>query len=601
MRRTKKKNKIDLQKMKKFTMQRLTAESTLKFSLFFDIAFNLKCEGEYRTNEGVLNYLDDLSYSVFKDAISLGNDSDFNFFGYRGNYLNNGPNDKQNEDLSILQDRFSFWEHIIHQDCILSAFDILRKLIGESYRMGPSDFTYITNRSFIDDLNETDTTPKGFDAVIHGLDYLTQKEETCGKSGNDHPYYKLGTKNGIPFINEIKASSRDPLTNKIHSVQKRTQKLQDQIKESGLSTRPLYLFPPEEANPGNISIQENIDPYSFLSQMEFYSLLPERRNSNKDGISSNIAPVINAYSEQPFDNGNYKEYCECIKYILKFINSDTLIESVNADDMHKNKMLPSDIIYLLSQIEKVFAPLTINCIYQNIAKTANTPVNLCDQKSINLISQCLRLPNVFSRQYILQMAIDTIAYHDDYNFKDDDFLSQKLKEQDSVAFKVHPRDPSRRHVQSILDNWFDDYRVMMDYLIDIFFPVCENYFFCALWDGVKSMLPEGTDADVAVKMYKILRCYLNNDEKRHTLFATEDVIINSEPPLTGFDEKKITRPVFGMFKDFDSKIYKDCLVAHKNTYKDHIMDPFISIDYFNKISPGIKEMIQTDIVLKILT
>jgi len=564
--------------MPEFSKRLQQSENVLEYSLYLNEALHLNIESISKDNIGeCINKITDTIWNDYKTFV---NDGDLNFFGYKGSYTN-----KKDLDLSLLSTRVVFWEHALKQHAIISAFDKLRKVIGESYPLSQSKRIRVSNYT----LEKSDTTD--FDKYHHGFDFLTMEN-----NGKPLPWLYLTTteNDSIQIISNETVCQKMPrgdssLYNKNaknHICRIRT--LNNNIEESGLKITPLLLSP--AINPG-------LRPESLFSLLEFYNFTVNRQLK-----PSGILPILDAHkTKKAFSPTQYNKYIVSVNHLLasiaaKDIDKDSITYDSNCSNTARNLNL-SDKIYLRYQIEKVFAPSTINCLYQNAVATKDEVYDLSDQKNINLLAACLRLPNVFTRQYILQMAIDTITKHHDYSFKESDFFMKKRESSDSIMSYARTK---HNHLSEFYKMviWSYQYRNAMNYLTQILFPVHENYFFCALWNIIKNAHPHNTDAQIVVEMYKLLQYYLNNPEYVAELFATDDVIINSLPKLNGFKPDNIIHPLFISGKKVDTTLYKHCLIAHTLTYKDELIPDFISLSYLDKIAAKPHRQIQDFYILE---
>ena len=149
----------------------------------------------------------------------------------------------------------------------------------------------------------------------------------------------------------------------------------------------------------------------------------------------------------------------------------------------------SDKIYLRYQIEDIFSPVMIDCIYRNIFPTVATSFSMDDQATINLLSSCLTLPNVFTRQYIFQMGMDTIIKHPDYDFGASDFFSQYQIDTRAIVISARTKTNYLRR-QMNLSIFLNQYVNFVNYLGHMLLPVYENYFLILLWNSVRNTFPE---------------------------------------------------------------------------------------------------------------
>lgn len=577
----------------KFSERLHHSEIVLEYSLYLSKALhpNTSTGCNQISKNNITNYLDKITDDIWNDFQTFTGDKDFNFFGYKGSYDN-----KEDLDLSLLSTRSTFWEHALKQHAIISAFDKLRKVIGESYVLSPTERVRVSNFTLKHDNTEN------FDKYHHGFDFLTMTN-----TSESLPWLNLTVRenNTIPTISNKSncqyAFARDNslYCENAQNHKRRIEALNARIKKAKLSIEPLYLSP---------SIGSNPRPETLFSLLEFYNFTVNRHAKESSKVFG-ILPILNGHTpEKNFSSIQYNKYITSVNHLLASVAAKEIDKnSVTYDYDSSNtacKLNLSDKIYLRYQLEKVFAPSTINCLYQNTVTTKDKIYALNEQNTINLLASCLRLPNVFTRQYILQMAVDTISKHYDALDKDSDFFTKKME---SPALIMTLSRTKYNHLNEFykMDTWVRRYRNAMSYLTQILFPVYENYFFCALWNTVKIAHSKYTDAQIVVEMYKLLQHYLNNQENVENLFATDDIIINSLPKLDGFELNNIIHPSFILAeeagkagKGVDHILYKHCLIAHTLTYKDELTPDFISLPYLDKIANKPHKQIQDLYILE---
>lgn len=169
------------------------AEKVLEYSLYLGTALHPGKNNNFCiSKENFPDYIETLSKEIWNDCHAFVNGGEFNFFGYKN----------MAEDLSELYCLQSFWQHALKQDAILFAFSTLRKVIGESYFMSPSERSKLANFTITDD--------EMIDKRHHGFDFLV-------KNGNPQT--------GLPWI-ELKADTDGV----IHSVVNARQKGNNSLK-----------------------------------------------------------------------------------------------------------------------------------------------------------------------------------------------------------------------------------------------------------------------------------------------------------------------------------------------------------------------------------
>ena len=593
--------------MENFSECRREAEKVLEYSLHLGTALHPdKREGFSNLNKDFSAYLESLSDKIWEDCHTFVNGGNFNFFGYKTD---------TEEDLSMLWYHPPFWKHILKQDAVLFAFTTLRKIIGESHVMSPYERIVIGNSTIKEE--------EMIDIYHHGFDFLTTRKGIS--TGCPWITLDVDCNNNIPTIlknkSEYKHLSDDllnePLLHNSQNYIRRIQTLNRNLKNAQISIAPLFL---------TSEIYSDIEPEFLLSLLEFYDFTVARSSGNNN-INTSILPIIEGHTiGKSFLPNKCVKYIDCVNKLLipielyeikevrkekenseikenkevKKDKKDSEIKGVfatydgkfyNYSDI-KHYLTLSDKIYLRYQIEKVFAPNTINCLYQNVVHTKNTTYALNDQPSANALAACLRLPNVFTRQYILQMAVDTISKHFDYNFRNTNFFtSKKLNSNIGMiqSERLFLNKPQK------LINWNNQYSNAINYLEKILFPVYENYFFCALWNAIDEIHRDEkyTDAQILIEMYKLLQKYLNNPENVKKLFATDDIVtknFNDSDKAETFQRKNIIHPIFKIGLVDDNSLYKTCLIAHNLTYKDGIIPDFINRSHLLFLSSNLPQL-----------
>lgn len=558
--------------LEKFTSHLYISEKILKYSLYLQKALNLQVT-DYKNN--FPGCIEKIITEIADDCTNFTNNYDFNFFGYKENDIN---------DMSILCDCGTFWTHAFKQDAVISAFVKLRKVICESYCMSPVKRIRISNYTL--------KKEEHFDKCHHGFDYLSMNNKIILNTNTDNSSISISiNKNKEGLNSTILCENAQNHIRRIKSLDKK-------FKQAGLSTLPLYLLlndnPNKKSEPEQKSEQK---PESLLSVLEFYDFLVRRSPSRYkektiQNIKSNdsILPILDAYiTGKPFTPFKYKEYINCLNKLLSSIeateidNGSVAYNPCNNEDscFPPHRLVLSDKIYLRYQIEKVFAPSAINCLYQNILPTRGEVYALNEQDSVNLLASFLKLPNVFTRQYILQMAVDVISQHYDYNFKDSDFFTKKMDLTDAIISFASTK---YNHLNNFykMDTWKSRYRNTINYLSKILFPIFENYFFCALWNIIKNANKNYIDAQIIFEMYILLRDYLNDSTNVKELFATDEIIIKHNSSLK---TKNIIHPSFKYDEKatIDTTLYKNCLTANSLTYKNLLIPDFITYGYLEEI------------------
>lgn len=309
------------------------ASSVLQYSLLLPpISTSLKLKKAATFDETIEQITD----ALYQNCSYFLNSFDFNVFGYMKSDCS---------DLSLLCMHSNFWKHVFKQDMILSTYDKLRKIISE--------FCPITNNAMTRYSNFT-TSTEIFDSIHHGFDYLSTKGTSSDKNyidlelSDEHNNIVIKSNSPQNYIASI-FSSHAP------NNQRRINTLSKKLDAANLSLEPLYLQP-------RWSAESNL--VSKLSLFEFYQYTMSYNSSNKDLGPSSILPILNAYKKIDFKKTQYKNYKESVHRLLTAISLDVVDNSLAfAQQPIIHNMLTSDKIYLRYQIEKIFSPVMIDCIY----------------------------------------------------------------------------------------------------------------------------------------------------------------------------------------------------------------------------------------------
>lgn len=529
--------------------------TVLQYSLLLPtISTSLKSKNAATFDETIGQITD----TLYQNCNYFLNSFDFNVFGYMKSDCS---------DLSLLCMHSNFWKHVFKQDMILSTYDKLRKIISE--------FCPIANNAMTRYSNFTNS-PETFDSIHHGFDYLSAKGTSFDESyidlelSDEHDNIEIESSPQESYMASVVSSHAPNNKRRINSLSKK-------LDAANLSLEPLYLQP-------RWSVESNL--VSKLSLFEFYQYTMSYNSFNKDLGPSSILPILNAYKKINFKKKQYNKYKESVHRLLTAISLDVVDNSLSlAKQPIVHNMLTSDKIYLRYQIEKLFSPIMIDCMYQNIIPTKGKKHTLTPL--LDTIAACSILPNVFTRHYILQMCLDTISKHFDYNFKDS-YFTANLKEDPFIMGKQMSSNGIFSNAKlQILSNRYSEF---INYLGRFLFPIMENYFFCTLWENC----PASSPAEKALKIYLQIREYLNNKDFVHDLFKTEEIILT---PLSGNTKLKsddIIRPDFSLNKESltDTTLYHDCIMACSPEPTEPPIPDFISLNYLNKTIDRLPTAIQ---------
>lgn len=507
------------------------ASSVLKYSLYLpQIGMDIEIEKIF-----TFQFIEDINNTIYENLGSFIGNNKYDIFGYNGKYQN------KKSDFSCLVCYNKFWQHVFKQHAILSAYDKLRRIIGQAVPL--SNYNFYKYANYTNDLEEM------FDNCHHGLDYL------LGLDNNDSKITDFDMFN-IKKENKIK-SCKDRIDQYSPNFNRQIKTLNKKLNSINL----LMLLK-----------QTQEQSYAArLDLLEFYQFSVLRKSKNPDN-NFEILNILNIHKKNHITYNDYKQYIKSVGRMFDIIKNNKA----------RHKLSLSDRIYLSYKIEKLLSPVTIDCLYQNIFNIEEVSPLKNDYNY--MVNSCLQLPNVFTRQYILQIAIDTIGKHFNENFTDKYFFPNITENLESVMSSFEKKnfiDDQRKFY--LLVNRYKDF---IDYMTLIVFPLYENYFFCTLWNSISKFCDN--NVSTLVSFYKILGTYLNDAENVKKMFSTKNILmdygINYDTIIkTNFIKNK---DKFDIFNDLDTKLYYRCLktlennINNNNTY-DFIDFNYISGNYFN--------------------
>lgn len=529
-----------------------------------------------KNDAGFTESIEQISTTVYQNCSYLLNDFNYNVFGYK---------EFDCSDLSLLSMHSGFWSHVFKQDMILSTFDKLRKIIAESVPVNNYQMTRFSNFT---------SSGNGYDSIHHGFDYLTGKGKSTNKNyislqlSKSKDYLNISPNRKEIYLNSKNAHEEEAsktASSQAPNYKRRVDTLLNKLGEAGFSLTPLSL----QLN--SYSKSSSLYKMNFL---EFFQYTVSYKSSKNNKYEpSSILPILGAHNSTSFSTPKYKNYKESMYQLLSNVSLEVIDKNIQPRKKAiAHKLLLSDKIHLRYQIEKIFSPILIDCMYQNtinardMVDTKDT-IKTKDMKhplenSLDLIASCVLLPNVFTRHYLLQMCFDTICKHFDYAFKDSYFFTRFKESPRAIATYAQNEELSSLiKTQMLIEKYYE----FINYLGRFLFPLIENYFFCTLWENYSVAYPNATPAEIVLNMYFQIRKYLNTEEIAHRLLNTEDVMLSfkfQKPKLTSDD---IIKPDFSTASNNkpDVKLYHECIKACSTKQLEPPIPDFISLDYFNQI------------------
>lgn len=511
------------------------------------------------------DYFNIIGESIYDEFGFLFNYHDGNVFGCKTDNTSN---------LSILSSKYFFWKHIFKQDMIFSLFIKLRNLLTSKIYLTPYKFFKLANYTLSNDELALSANQK-----CHGFDYLMEYTDQN---------QSVTIKNNIsPLIDTAEISPQSSNVQK--GVLIKLRKLQPYFNLKNL----LPFYP-------HTDISADLNPLLCLSMIEFsqFLLCPKRKGI----INFNIYPIINSHKEgTSFTLSRYEKYVQSISHLLSQIRIESIDQYINYerdDNIPKHCLSLSDKLYLRYQIEKLFAPVMIDCMYRNIKRTENTSNALDDQATINILSCCFNLPNVFTRQYLFQMAVDTLIYQTDTGFADSYFFTKYITEPTAIMLKARNRvDPLRLH--DTLNTWIDRFKSFTNYLSHMLLPIYENLYFVTIWNSIRSRYPNKNETECIIHLYKLITQYLNNEDYVHILFSTEKTFWQitkdsyQSQDKSNLKPEHILKPNFIADNSINCRLYHKCILSHCIAAKQTSAPEFLTLQYLNQYASNPMEHIDS--------
>ena len=448
-------------------------------------------------NEELIDIVFEKLMNIIADS-KLTNGFWFDYFGCPY-HLQSPENVRKRNDLSMIWWEGDFWKYCLKQDALIRSYVYLRRVITESVDIDDTDRIRCSNR----DLYDKKALNASVDLQDHyGFDFLLNESlERKSQISLD-----LCNNEGFPFaLTYMNRHSNDEI-NEIHSNYiKRIKGLHELIADCGLRIEDLSIDGDIDKDWLPFSLFEFDD---FLSvriihnkEKEVNTKMDEpKKECDNNGIGQNFRAVIKPF-KIGLGNKNtqvfFNKQEELIKQVGIIIGEEKGIDTIN----HPN-LLNSDRIYLRYQIEELFGLSTINCIFQNLKGASK-------EKRIgpDSVSSVFQLPNVFSRHYILQMALDILYRNEEFDFRNDSFISQLLQKGKIVSDRLFAADSDGWQRE---DKWKVKYAIMIQHLSTTLFPVFFSYFFSTFWEIIKKNSNPENDVSLVWDMYKALRDKLNN-------------------------------------------------------------------------------------------
>lgn len=536
------------------------SENVLKYCLYLQLSQN--SPNELPTiNEPNPDWFNDLSERTFNCCKVLMNGGNPDFWGL------SKDNPVQN-DLSILSFLHHFnssWKLMLQHHGVISAFVKLRKLIGSSNQLTAYHALLYTH--FLTQNRD------------HGLDYLIHND-----------YLNIEAKNNALSINESIKGQKDKGC------------------EFGELSYSEYLRQTTSYYSNSIvSLSKNIPVFSDLGIENFkLSQVKENKRSGKYRIpahflefnnllrinSTQLRHILSSYKAEngSFTIRKYEDHLRFCKELFSSIDSNEL------------RFSNSDKLYVRYQFEHFFNLNMINCLFQNIKRTGvDLNYDMTAQADLNILSSCLLLPNIFSRQYLVQMAFDILRHN--YVYEESFFFTLK-NDSDVVVSKLNSAKDILSESNKLF-SWRNLYQRFIRYLTRFYFPVYENVFFVSLYNDLQSSYPEKRESELLADLYIILSKYLSQESIYNEILSMDTKIVGFEKSTNvfrrdPFPEEFIIHPQFEA-PDSPNRdtaaLYGRCLMAAFNQSLPDFTPDFISLDYLKSLVDKPDEKIQAYYVI----
>lgn len=191
----------------------------------------------------------------------------------------------------------------------------------------------------------------------------------------------------------------------------------------------------------------------------------------------------------------------------------------------------TDRLYYLYRLENIFGFGLGNCMIQNlnwlIAKGRLYPDGINNLKTLAMISQ---LPNVFSRNLYLQLALEAI--HNEHSLKDNFF--SKLFKSDSLMYRLET-------VPFNINDWLKLFEKFCLFFSKLVFPVYQWYFFLTLLATAKAHI--AVEKEQLPTLQKLLSDYIEVNQTiiEYPLSGPKNSNLSL---IANADSDKIIRPVY---------------------------------------------------------
>lgn len=539
------------------------SENVLKFSLLLDVPNIPNNITKTSSLPAIQAWIEECFSHTNKACMEFG-DFKNGFF-----YIDPKEDDNRSHGLAKLDATNDFWLFMLKQEAILSAYDKVRKLISSIHEETTYTISQVLGNIVINNQGETKLIAnhrcKGLYTLLNSYTNITD----CLAFGKDSLY-----------AHETD-SSTDGARSFSGRISKKCNNYYGRLKDS----YNLAYINPSNARQSSPTMLIQPNNYEFFQYITgFYS---------KNNKFNYIKTIISAPAKENLFSPAFHKYCCEHEGIINELHIDGLDNNPATTENTYCELTLADKLYFRYLYEKMFCVDTINCLYQCLEPLGrdNYPA------SMDTLSSCFLLPNVFSRKHIIQMAMDML----NYSYKK---VPGKATLSDSaVAYKMKNYRPDTMTYDH-KSLWIDRYINMIKSLRYIIFPVYSNHFFTLLWNSVCQ--EDCIDLKRLDELYFILSKYLNDPEIVSQLLdikkscekdPDDNDLITFPTPIKKFFKASLLHH-FNKKKPEDFDLYYQCIRSSTNAKDltlDQISPEYLSIEYLRTFDPNIHKIIQRTI------
>lgn len=456
--------------MIEFLKQLEVSKNILHYTFFLD------WEIQPALIDDIIPKMDDINKRTFETFSPLFNDGAPYFFGHD---ISLNPS----LDMSILctYEQYNLvWQDLFKHHAIFTSFSILRSLIGEYNPI--TSYTSVKLNLLAKANDKKDTT---FENSRAGLDYLIEKKAI----GYSSPKETLTIKSLI----KLDSNTIIDMPGKSSNFARNVTNINKYIRQVS-KLKPECLISQKSNKKRNVYL---------LSNLEIITLLQHNKP-----VIKNVLKPYSFSNKHPFEQKDYSSYCESRYWIQDYIENNKYF-------------LPSDKLYLKAQIEELFNFDLIDMLF--FASTSTSEAlnkDLTTQAELDFFMGCSKLPNYFSRTYLIQMIFDCCKHI----FNRESIFFKKYYENRDVFGKFTE---TKKHIfeeTEHLNQWHSDFNYFIKYMVSFAFPIYTNLFMCILFDDIAIQNPDMTEMEMIESAYKDLSSYLCKTEIYDT-FCNFDKLI----------------------------------------------------------------------------